>query len=79
MCYELKLKSESKRITLYRVYTRELDGVPVTKCLPYIYLANSPYYTNLAYLKGICVLYAINIWYDIIALEPSMSFYDYDL
>jgi len=39
-CYELKLKSESKEITLYRVYTRKLDRVLVTKCLSYIYLKN---------------------------------------
>ena len=41
----LKTQSINKRI-LYRIYTRELDGVPVTKCLPYIYLANSLCYTK---------------------------------
>ena len=33
--------------------TRELDGVLVIKYLLYIYLANSLYYTNLAYSKEI--------------------------
>jgi len=28
------------------IYIRELDRVPVTECLPYIYLANSLYYTK---------------------------------
>ena len=30
---------------------RELNEVPVTKCLSYIHLATGSYYTNLAYLK----------------------------
>jgi len=47
----MKLKSES----FIRVNIRELNGVPVTKYLSYIYLANSLYYTNLAYLKGTCI------------------------
>jgi len=38
---------------LYRVYTRELDGVLVTEYLSYIHLTNGPYYTNLAYFKKI--------------------------
>jgi len=33
------------------VMADELDGVSVTMCLSYIYLANGPCYTNLAYLK----------------------------
>ena len=45
-CYELKLKSKSERIILYRVYIRELNGVLSTKCLFYIYLANGIYYTK---------------------------------
>ena len=45
-CYELKLKSKSERIILYRVYIRELNGVLSTKCLFYIYLANGLYYTK---------------------------------
>ena len=60
----LQLKSQSvynERETLYWVNTRELNGVPVTKCLPYIYLANGPCYTNLAYPKETCVLHTINI------------------
>jgi len=44
--YELKLKSKSERIILYRVYIRELNGVLSTKCLFYIYLANGIYYTK---------------------------------
>jgi len=39
------LKVSQKKI-LYRVYTRELNGIPVTKYLSYIYLANSLYYTK---------------------------------
>ena len=42
--------------TLYRDYIRELDRVPSIKYLFYIYLANSLYYTNLAYLKDIYIL-----------------------
>jgi len=38
---------------LYSDYTRELDGVPVIKCLPYIHLANNLCYTNLAYPQEI--------------------------
>jgi len=60
-----------KRI-LYKNYTRELDGVPVTECLSYIHLANGSYYTNIAYFKGICILHAIDIWYGLIILETSM-------
>ena len=45
-CYELRLKCKSERITLYRVYTREFDGVPSTKYLPYIHLADSSCYTK---------------------------------
>jgi len=44
-----------------RINIRELDGVSVTNCLPYIYLANSPCYTNLAYPKEACVLHTIDI------------------
>ena len=29
-----------------RVNTREFNGVPSTKCLPYIHLANGLYYTK---------------------------------
>ena len=66
--------------TLYKDYTRELDGVPVTECLSYIYLTNSLYYTNLAYFKGICILHTVDMWYNLIILETSMMFfviYDY--
>jgi len=45
-CYNLKLRVKSKRRILYRDYTRELSGVPSTKCLPYIHLANGPCYTK---------------------------------
>ena len=68
-----------KRI-LYKDYTRELDGVPVTEYLSYIYLTNSLYYTNLAYFKKICVLHTVNMWYNLIILETSIMFfviYDY--
>ena len=47
--------------TLYRNYAKELDRVPSSKCLFYIYLTNSLYYTNLAYIKDIYILYAIDI------------------
>jgi len=60
-CYELKLKSKSERITLYRVYIRELNRVSSTKCLFYIHLANGIYYTKPSLLWGICVLYTIDI------------------
>ena len=42
--YELKLKYKSKRIILYKLYTRELNGVLSIKYLSYIYLADSPCY-----------------------------------
>ena len=42
--YELKLKYKSKRIILYKVYTRALNRVLSIKYLSYIYLANSLYY-----------------------------------
>jgi len=45
----------------YRDYTRELDEVPVTKCLSYIHLADGTCYTNLAYLKGTCILHAVDM------------------
>ena len=39
-----KIKLEEK--FCIRVNTKKLDEVPVTKCLPYIHLAYSPYYTK---------------------------------
>ena len=52
----------------------ELNGVPVTKCLPYIHLANGLCYTNLAYSKETYILYTINMWDNIIAPESSIMF-----
>ena len=46
MCYDSSLKVLKQEKTLYRNYTRELNGIPVTECLPYIYLANGLYYTK---------------------------------
>ena len=43
---------KTKKEPCIRVNIRELDRVPVTKCLPYIYLANGFCYTNLAYCHG---------------------------
>ena len=43
---QLKTKSKVKKGILYWVNTRKLDGVPSTKCLSYIYIANSSYYTK---------------------------------
>jgi len=65
----LRLKSKSKRIILYSVYIRELDGAPVTEYLPYIHLTNSLCYTK-------PILYAINMWYNIIIPESSIFFCD---
>jgi len=45
MCYDLRL-IELKEEPYIRVDTRELNGVPNTKCLPYIHLANSLCYTK---------------------------------
>jgi len=61
--------------TFYKDYIRELDGVPVTECLSYIYLTNSLYYTNLVYFKETCVLHTVNMWYNLIILETSMMFF----
>jgi len=36
----------SRKKSYIRVNRRELDGVLSTKYLPYIYWANSPYYTK---------------------------------
>jgi len=44
-----------------RINTRELDKVPSTKCLPYIYLANSLCYTKSSLYWRICIEYTINI------------------
>jgi len=68
----IKTLSKIKRQLLYLSNTRELNGVPVTKCLPYINLVYGSYYTNLAYPKRVYVVYAIDIWYNIIT---SRSFY----
>jgi len=60
----LQHKSQSIRIKeepCIRVNTRELNGVPATKCLSYIHLANSLCYTNLAYSKRTCVLHTVDI------------------
>ena len=46
-----------------KVNTRELDRVLVTKYLSYIYLAYGLCYTNLAYSKGIYILYIYISWY----------------
>ena len=54
---------------------REFNGVPVTECLPYIHLANSLYYTNLAYPQETYILYTIDIWYDIIIPEFYIMFF----
>jgi len=43
---QFKTQSYVRRRTLYRVYTREFDRVPVTEYLPYIYLANGLYYNK---------------------------------
>ena len=48
--------------TLYKNYTRELDRVPSLKYFFNIYLADSLYYTNLAYLKDICILLLWDAW-----------------
>ena len=58
---------------------RELNEVPVTECLFYVHLAKSLYYTNLAYSKETYILYAIDMWYDIIIPEPSIIFFVIDL
>ena len=43
----LQFKFQSiKTRTLYRNYIRELNRVLVTKCLPYIHLANGSCYTK---------------------------------
>ena len=39
-------KVKSKEKSYIRVNIRELDRVPDTRCLPYIHLANSIYYTK---------------------------------
>ena len=52
--------------------TRKLNRVLVTKCLPYIHLVHGLCYTNLAYSKKTCIIYTIDIWYNIIAFR---SFY----
>jgi len=60
----LQPKSQSvkmKKESCIRVNTRELNRVLATKCLPYIYLANSLCYTNLAYSKRMCVPYTIDM------------------
>ena len=49
-CYDSRLVEWSQEPCI-RVNTRELDGVLVTECLPYIHLANNWCYTNLAYSK----------------------------
>jgi len=59
---------------LYKDYTRELNGVLVTNYLSYIHLANGLCYTNLAYSKEIYVLYTIDMWDNVITLEPSIMF-----
>ena len=37
---------KSRRESCIRINIRKLDIVPSTKCLPYIHLANSLYYTK---------------------------------
>ena len=60
----LQPKSQSVRMkkeSFFRVNIREINRVLATKCLSYIYLANSLCYTNLAYSKRIYVLNTINM------------------
>ena len=54
---------------------KELNRVLVIRCLPYIHLATDLCYTNLAYSKETYVLYAVDMWNNIIVLESSMMFY----
>ena len=44
--YNLRLRVRLKQKHYIRVDIRELNGVLSTKCLPYIYQANSLYYTK---------------------------------
>jgi len=56
------LHSEVKKQDLVLGLTQEnLMEFLDTSCLSYIHLAASSYYTNLAYPKETCVLYAINM------------------
>jgi len=68
--YRVKSRKES----CIRVNIKELNRVLFTKCLSYIHLANGSCYTNLVYSKETCVLYTIDIWYDIIILESFITF-----
>ena len=61
-------------LTYIRVNIRELNKVPVTKCLFYIHLVNGLCYTNLVYPKGTYVLYVVDIWDDIIVLKSFIIF-----
>ena len=45
-CYNLSLSNKSKEKPYIEFIQRELDEVPVTKCLSYIYLANDLCYTK---------------------------------
>jgi len=65
---------KSRKEPCIRVNIRELNGVLFLKCLPYIHLANGLCYTNLVYSKKTYVLYAIDIWYNIIIPESSITF-----
>jgi len=56
---DLRIGQEKRPCIRFNI--RELNEVSVTKCLPYIYLANGLYYTNLAYSKRIYILHTINI------------------
>jgi len=62
----IKTLSRIKRQLLYLSNTRELNRVLVTMCLYYIYLIYGLCYTKLAYSKETCVIYTVDIWYDII-------------
>ena len=44
--YNLKLKVKLKEKSYIRINIRELDRVPSTKYLSYIYWANGPYYPS---------------------------------
>ena len=63
---------------MYKVYTRELDGVPVIKYLSYIHLANGLYYNNLAYPKEICSMTSLfqNVLYSSVIYNCVTVNYD---
>ena len=71
-CYNSRLLGLDNEVTLYRIYTRELDGTRYRVVYLYILDPHGLCQLFLTHSKQPCVRHEISIWYDVILLELSL-------